>query len=97
MATENVFTYVLNGGGGGNTLSIVERYGLSSVSFVLKSGTGSYIGSLALSDGITSISPTSIPLSVDSPVTVTSPTSSGSLAFSITADAGAVIDIIAIA
>lgn len=60
---QKIFTYVLVGG----TLTILEEYGLTAVSLLLIGGGGSYVGSKSLG----AINSTPIPLSVNTPVTIT--------------------------
>ena len=66
--TQNVFTYQLSAG----TLVIDDTYGLTAVSMVLTSGTGSFKGLAVLNNGISS---TPIDLVINQPISI--PSNSG--------------------
>lgn len=66
--TQNIWTYQLSN----ETLIIDEAYGLTAVSLVLNSGTGSILGGAKLNNGVGSIP---IDLVIGQPVTI--PSNSG--------------------
>jgi hypothetical protein len=66
--TQNLWTYQLSN----QTLIIDESYGLTAVSLVLNSGTGTFTGGSTLINGVTSLP---IDLVIGQPVTI--PSNSG--------------------
>ncbi len=64
--TQNIFTYQLSAG----TLVIDSTYGLTAVSMVLISGTGSFTGLATLNNGVAS---TPIDLVLNQPISLPSP------------------------
>lgn len=89
---EKTWTYVLTN----DTLAIVQEYGITMLSMVLRSGTGRFLGTLTLPPvgAIPAIPSAAIELVVDQPVTVISPTNAG-MTLSIEADAASNIEIVA--
>jgi hypothetical protein len=66
MITQNLWTYELNN----STLAIDETFGLTALSIVLVSGTGTLLGNGGLNNGLVS---TPIILAVGQPITIASP------------------------
>lgn len=65
MITQNLWTYTLSN----NTLVIDSTFGLTAISLVLNSGTGTILGGASLNNGLAS---TQIALVVGQPLTITS-------------------------
>lgn len=64
--TQNIFTYTLSAG----SITIDETYGLTAISMVLTSGTGSFAGLAYLTNGVAS---TPIDLVLNQPISIPSP------------------------
>lgn len=65
MITQNLWTYKLSN----STIVIDSTYGLTAISLVLNSGTGTILGGASLNNGVAS---TQIDLVVGQPVTISS-------------------------
>jgi hypothetical protein len=83
--TQNIFTYQLSAG----TLIIDTTYGLTAISMVLTSGTGSFTGLLVLNNGVMS---TPIDLVLNQPISI--PSSSGAPLNNLTITTTGVVSII---